>query len=63
MKTYDVMIVNTKTKKIESIIGVGLSAERAERRIMTGVSRTNIGPYCVVDELHDPKRKVGDVLE
>lgn len=62
-KKFDVYIVNTKTRVIESIIGRGLSEDRAERRVMMGVSRTNIGPYCVITRPYNPDAKEGDKLK
>lgn len=57
-KMYDVVIVEIKTNKIVSIIGTRLSLEKAELRVITGVSRVNLDAYFVT-EIKAGSRKVG----
>jgi hypothetical protein len=47
MKTFRVEIVENKTGKIVSIIGTGLTEERAEKREMTGLMRIDTNNYFV----------------
>lgn len=47
MKTYRVEIVEIKTGEVVSVIGKNLSEERAEKRIMTGLSRIDTDNYFV----------------
>jgi len=47
MKTFRVEIVEIKTGKVVSIIGTGLTEERAEKREMTGLMRINREDYFV----------------
>ena len=41
MVTYRVEIYNYETKEVSAVIGTGLTEEKAERRIETGLSRCN----------------------
>ena len=69
MKTFRVEIVETKTGKVVSIIGTGLTEERAEKREMTGLTRINTDSYFVrTVEERKPKitcnqcRKCGETI-
>jgi hypothetical protein len=58
--TWDVFIVSTKTKRIVSVIGRSLGYANAERRLETGVSRIEVGPYFVQMPAHNPDLRAGD---
>lgn len=47
-KRYNVYIVHIKTEKADCCIGENMTEERAERRVMTGLSRIN-SDYFVHD--------------
>ena len=47
MKTFRVEIVEIKTRKVVSVIGIGLTEDRADKREMTGISRINTDNYFV----------------
>lgn len=49
-KKYNVYIVEIKTGKADCCIGENMREERAERRVITGLSRIN-GDYFVTDVL------------
>lgn len=45
--TYRVEIVETATQEVVAVIGEKLSKERAEKRLETGVLKTDIGSYFI----------------
>jgi phosphoribosylamine-glycine ligase len=49
MKTYRVEIVETKTGKVFAVIGNGLTKEKAQRRIETGLTRIDRDRFFVRD--------------
>ena len=46
MTTYRVEIYNYATGEVASVIGRGMSEERAEKRELTGLSRCNSAYGC-----------------
>lgn len=58
-KLYDVVIAEIRTSKIVAIIGTRLTLEKAEKRIETGLMKTNTEVYFVA-EVKAGSRKVGD---
>ncbi len=46
-KKYNVEIVETKTGKVQAVIGENLTEEKAEKRIETGLTRINTEDYFV----------------
>ena len=50
-ETYRVEIFEIKTDNVVAVIGSGLSESKAERRVMTGLSRVDRDNYGVRDVL------------
>lgn len=46
-KTYRVEIVSIETGEVSAVIGKGLGEKQKERRMKTGLMRTNLDKYFV----------------
>lgn len=61
MDSFDVLIVENKTRKVDAVIGKSLSERKAEQREMTGISRINSN-YHVRTEIAG-LYKEGDIIK
>lgn len=48
-KRFDVVIVDSHTRKVCAVVGTDLTEAQANRRVESALRQTNIGPYFVAE--------------